>query len=48
MASEINTKATANYCTTECSKLNSFLVYVSTDYVFDGNLGMYKEDPARY
>ena len=28
----------------ECSKLNSFLVYVSTDYVFDGKSGKYKED----
>ena len=42
-ASEINTKAT-EIIAKECSKLNSFLVYVSTDYVFDGNLGMYKED----
>ncbi len=25
-------------------KLNSFLIYVSTDYVFDGRRGMYKED----
>jgi dTDP-4-dehydrorhamnose reductase len=41
-ASEINTKAT-EIIAKECSKLNSFLVYVSTDYVFDGNLGMYKE-----
>jgi len=42
-ASEINTKST-EIIAKECSKLNSFLVYVSTDYVFDGNLGMYKED----
>ena len=42
-ASEINTKAT-EIIAKECSKLNAFLVYVSTDYVFDGNLGMYKED----
>ena len=42
-ASEINTKAT-EIIAKECSKLNSFLVYVSTDYVFDGNFGMYKED----
>ena len=41
-ASEINTKAT-EIIAKECSKLNSFLVYVSTDYVFDGNFGMYKE-----
>ena len=25
-------------------KLNSFLIYISTDYVFDGNKGMYKEE----
>jgi len=25
-------------------KLNSFLIYVSTDYVFDGSGGMYRED----
>jgi len=25
-------------------KLNSFMVYISTDYVFDGERGMYKED----
>ena len=42
-ASEINTRAT-EIIAKECSKLNSFLVYVSTDYVFDGNFGMYKED----
>ena len=42
-ASEINTKAT-EIIAKECSKLNSFLVYVSTDYVFDGKFGMYKED----
>jgi dTDP-4-dehydrorhamnose reductase len=42
-ASEINTKAT-EIIAKECLKLNSFLVYVSTDYVFDGNFGMYKED----
>ena len=41
-ASEINTKAT-EIIAKECLKLNSFLVYVSTDYVFDGNFGMYKE-----
>jgi dTDP-4-dehydrorhamnose reductase len=26
------------------SELNTFLVYISTDYVFDGTRGMYKED----
>ncbi len=25
-------------------KFNSFLIYISTDYVFDGNKGLYKED----
>ncbi len=25
-------------------ELNSFLIYISTDYVFDGNKGMYKEE----
>ena len=43
MASDINTKAT-QIIAQQCSILNTFLVYVSTDYVFDGNLGMYYED----
>ena len=43
LASKINTKAT-QIISEECSKLNSFLVYVSTDYVFDGKSGKYKED----
>jgi len=34
------TKAIAN----AARKLNAFLIYVSTDYVFDGSRGMYKED----
>ncbi len=25
-------------------KMNSYLIYISTDYVFDGNKGMYKEE----
>lgn len=30
-------------------KLGSFLIYISTDYVFDGNKGMYKDDnPINY
>ena len=33
-------------------KLGSFMVYISTDYVFDGSIGMYREDdetnPANY
>ena len=43
LASKINTKAT-QIISEECSKLNSFLIYVSTDYVFDGKSGKYKED----
>lgn len=42
MAFEINTKAT-QIIAQQCSILNTFLVYVSTDYVFDGNSGMYYE-----
>ncbi|AWR98170.1 dTDP-4-dehydrorhamnose reductase [Acidianus sulfidivorans JP7] len=30
--------------TREISKINSFIVYISTDYVFDGNRGNYKEE----
>jgi dTDP-4-dehydrorhamnose reductase len=41
-ASEINAKSTETIAK-ECSKQNSFLIYLSTDYVFDGNSGMYKE-----
>ena len=43
MAFDINTKAT-QIIAQQCSTLNTFLVYVSTDYVFDGNSGMYYED----
>ncbi len=43
MAFDINTKAT-QIIAQQCSILNTFLVYVSTDYVFDGNSGMYYED----
>jgi len=43
MAFDINTKATQTIAQ-QCSISNTFLVYVSTDYVFDGNFGMYKED----
>ena len=28
----------------QCSEYDSFLIYVSTDYVFDGEIGMYDED----
>ena len=41
-ATEINAKST-EIIAKECSNQNSFLVYLSTDYVFDGNSGMYKE-----
>ena len=43
MAFDINTKAT-QIIAQQCSTLNTFLVYVSTDYVFDGNSCMYYED----
>jgi len=43
MAFDINAKAT-QIIAQQCSTLNTFLVYVSTDYVFDGNSGMYYED----
>ena len=39
----INSQAT-EILAKECSKINAFIVYVSTDYVFDGNAGMYKEN----
>ena len=39
----INSKAT-EVIAKKCSELNSFLIYVSTDYVFDGQSGMYNED----
>ena len=41
-ATEVNAKST-EIIAKECSKQNSFLIYLSTDYVFDGNSGMYKE-----
>ena len=43
MAFDINSKAT-QIIAQQCSILNTFLIYVSTDYVFDGNSGMYYED----
>ena len=43
MAFDINAKAT-QIIAQQCSILNTFLIYVSTDYVFDGNSGMYYED----
>lgn len=46
-----NVEATANIAQT-CSRKNIFLVYVSTDYVFNGDKGNYKEidptDPINY
>jgi dTDP-4-dehydrorhamnose reductase len=45
LASSINTKAT-QILAQEASKGGIFLIYVSTDYVFDGKKGMYKEEDA--
>ena len=42
-ALKINSQAT-EILAKECSKINAFIVYVSTDYVFDGNTGMYEEN----
>ncbi len=42
-AFDINSKAT-EVIAKKCSEFNSFLIYVSTDYVFDGQSGMYNED----
>ena len=39
---KINTKAT-EIISKQAAKLGAFLIYVSTDYVFDGNSGMKKE-----
>ncbi len=44
-ALKINSQAT-EILAKECSKINSFMVYVSTDYVFNGNSGLYKENDA--
>jgi dTDP-4-dehydrorhamnose reductase len=43
MAMKINAHAT-EVIAKQAAKLNSFLVYVSTDYVFDGKTGMKKEN----
>lgn len=43
LANSINTKAT-QMLAQEASKEGIFLIYVSTDYVFDGKKGMYKEE----
>lgn len=46
LAEKINHIATQTIAK-ESAKINAFLVYVSTDYVFDGKAGLYKEsDPA--
>ena len=42
-AFKINSQAT-EILAKESSKMNTFIVYVSTDYVFDGNTGMYEEN----
>ena len=42
LASKINVKSTSNIARL-CHKHNCFLVYVSTDYVFNGEKGNYKE-----
>lgn len=42
LASRINTEATATIAKL-CSEHGTFLLYVSTDYVFNGKKGMYKE-----
>ena len=41
----INTKAT-EILAKQAAKLNTFFVYVSTDYVFDGRRGKYSEDDS--
>jgi dTDP-4-dehydrorhamnose reductase len=43
LANSINIKAT-QILVQEASKAGIFLIYVSTDYVFDGKKGMYKEE----
>jgi len=40
---KINVEATENIAES-CEKFHAFLVYISTDYVFDGEKGMYKEN----
>jgi dTDP-4-dehydrorhamnose reductase len=42
LAMNVNGKATGSIAAA-CRELNSFLVYVSTDYVFDGQSGLYRE-----
>ena len=45
LATQINTKAT-EILGKQAAKQNTFFVYVSTDYVFDGIKGMKKEDDS--
>jgi len=51
LAYKINVEGTKIIVET-ARKLNSFLIYISSDYVFNGSKGMYKEDdetnPANY
>ena len=47
MAFDINTNAT-QVVAQQCSKLDKFLIYVSTDYVFDGYSSMYRESDVPY
>jgi dTDP-4-dehydrorhamnose reductase len=42
LAWKINVKGTENTAKL-CKKYDAFLIYVSTDYIFDGERGMYKE-----
>ena len=42
LANSINTKAT-KVIANEANSLDSFLIYLSTDYVFDGKKGLYNE-----
>jgi dTDP-4-dehydrorhamnose reductase len=43
LAWEVNVEATLVFAK-EASKLNAYLLYLSTDYVFDGERGLYKEN----
>jgi dTDP-4-dehydrorhamnose reductase len=43
LANEVNTIITRSLAQ-ECSRAGSHLIYVSTDYVFDGKLGNYREE----
>jgi dTDP-4-dehydrorhamnose reductase len=43
LAWSINAEGTGNVAEA-CRKIGAKLIYVSTDYVFDGNKGMYKEE----